>query len=95
MDTIICAMISAVAAIIVGVINSGVQQQRLLARLDKHSALQHQRIEQLEVKMDKHNQLIERTYELEKRSAVQEREMKATGKRLDDLEAFCSTELSR
>lgn len=86
METILCALISAVAAIVVCVINSNVQHQRMMAEMDKHDALQTQRIEQLERKMDKHNNLIERTYELEKRTAVQDKELKVAGHRISDLE---------
>ena len=38
--------------------------------MDKRDALQAQRIEQLEKKMDKHNNLIERTYKLEQDIAI-------------------------
>ena len=72
------------AAIIVCVINSNVQQQKMLSEMDKHDALQSQRISQLERKMDQHNQLIERTYELEKRAAVQEKELKALSRRITE-----------
>lgn len=44
------------------------------------------RIEQLEKKQDKHNNLIERTYKLEERTAVQEEQLKVANHRIDDLE---------
>ena len=44
------------------------------------------RIEQLEKKVDKHNNLIERTYQLEKASAVMQNDIKAANHRIDDLE---------
>ena len=44
------------------------------------------RIEQLEKKQDKHNTLIERTYKLEERTAVQEEQLKVANHRIDDLE---------
>lgn len=46
------------------------------------------RIEQLEKKVDKHNQVIDRVYLLEKRDAVEEEEIKVINHRIDDLEAF-------
>lgn len=46
------------------------------------------RIEQLEKKVDKHNQVVERVYLLEKRDAVEEEEIKVINHRIDDLEAF-------
>lgn len=44
------------------------------------------RIEQLEKKVDKHNSLVERTYNLEKRAAVVDEEIKVANHRIDDLE---------
>lgn len=44
------------------------------------------RIEQLEKKQDKHNNLIERTYKLEERTSVQEEQIKVANHRIDDLE---------
>ena len=46
------------------------------------------RIEQLEKKVDKHNQVIERVYELEKRDAVYEEEIKVANHRIADLEEY-------
>lgn len=58
--SILCALISAGAAIIVGVINSNAQHKRLILELEKRDALQAYRIEQLEKKVDRHNNLVER-----------------------------------
>ena len=46
------------------------------------------RIEQLEKKVDKHNQVVERVYRLEKRDAVVEEELKVINHRLSDLEEY-------
>lgn len=46
------------------------------------------RLEQLEKKVDKHNNVIERVYMLEKRDAVEEEEIKVINHRINDLEAF-------
>ena len=46
------------------------------------------RIEQLEAKVEKHNKVIERVYNLEKNEAVIEEEIKVANHRLDDLEQF-------
>ena len=53
----------------------------------KSSALISYRLEELEKKVDKHNTVIERTYELEKGYAVLEDKIKSAQHRLDDLEA--------
>lgn len=46
------------------------------------------RIEQLEKKVEKHNQVIDRVYNLEKSEAVFEEEIKVANHRIDDLEQF-------
>lgn len=52
----------------------------------KSTALIAYRLEQLENKVNKHNQVIERTYELEKHMAVVDEEIKVANHRIDDLE---------
>ena len=44
------------------------------------------RIEQLEKKVEKHNQVVERTYNLEKISAVLSEDLKVANHRISDLE---------
>lgn len=44
------------------------------------------RIEQLEKKVEKHNNLIERTYKLEELTALQAEQIKVANHRIDDLE---------
>lgn len=44
------------------------------------------RIEQLEKKVDKHNTVIERTFKLEERVALSERDMEVANHRIHDLE---------
>lgn len=46
------------------------------------------RIEQLERKVEKHNQVIDRVYELEKRDEVEKEEIKVINHRVSDLEDF-------
>ena len=46
------------------------------------------RIDQLEKKVEKHNNVIERVYNLEKNVAVMEEEIKVENHRIGDLEAF-------
>lgn len=44
------------------------------------------RIEQLEKKVEKHNQVIDRVYKLEKHGAVVDEEIKVANHRIEDLE---------
>ena len=53
----------------------------------KSTALIAYRMEQLEKKVDKHNSLIERTYNLERRCDLQDEKMKVANHRIDDLES--------
>lgn len=50
------------------------------------SALIAYRLEQLEKKVQAHNNLVERTYRLEERSEVQEEKIKMANHRIGDLE---------
>ena len=46
------------------------------------------RIQQLEIRVDKHNNVIERMYNLEKHEAVLEEEIKVANHRIEDLENY-------
>lgn len=78
-DAIIVAaispLISAAAAIVVGAISNA-----------KTKALIEYKLEELTKKVDKHNNVIERTYKLEEMTALQEEKIKVCNHRLSDLE---------
>ena len=46
------------------------------------------RIEQLEKKVEKHNNLVERTYKLEEAESVLEEKVRVANHRIDDLEHY-------
>ncbi len=52
----------------------------------KSAALMAYRLEQLENKVNKHNNLVERTYKLEERCEVFDEKMKVANNRIKDLE---------
>lgn len=52
----------------------------------KSSAIMEYRIEQLEKKVNLHNQVVERTYRLEESTALQDAELKRINKRLEIIE---------
>lgn len=52
------------------------------------SKLTQYRLEQLEKKVDKHNNVVERMYALEKRVSINEEKIKVENHRIDDLECF-------
>ena len=47
------------------------------------------RIEQLELKVGKHNNLIERMYKVEEKNSLNAEQIKAVNQRIDDLEKKC------
>lgn len=75
--TFLSSGFSGVLAIIVCLINNRYQNSKTLALIDL-------RLSTLEEKVDKHNNLVERTYRLEERTAVQDEKIetleKAVGK---------------
>jgi len=44
------------------------------------------RLEQLEKKVEKHNNIVERTYKLEEQNSVRDEKLKVANHRIDDLE---------
>lgn len=52
----------------------------------KSAALIAYRIEELEKRVDKHNNLVERMYKVEERTELQEEKIKVANHRIEDLE---------
>lgn len=87
MDTaILTGLISAGAAIVVCLVNNHYQSIEADKRHETTISLISYRLEQLEQKVDKHNNIIERIYALEKRTDVIEEKIKVANNRLADLE---------
>lgn len=86
METIIGAIISAAAAITVCIINTNSQNRKILLEMDKHNAVQTEQITQLREQVHRHNNLIERTYKLERDVALLNNREKVSEHRLEDLE---------
>lgn len=79
METIISAAVSAAATLVVCLINNVQQAKQTRNLLDY-------KLEELTKRVDKHNNVVERTYELEKRMEVQEEQIKVANHRIQDLE---------
>lgn len=73
------AVISALAAIVVCVISNHYQNENTRNLLEY-------RLTQLEKKVDKHNNIVERTYKLERHNEVQDEKIKEANHRIEDLE---------
>lgn len=83
---IITGLISAGAAIIVCLINNHYQRVEADKKHETQMALIEYKIEELRKAVEKHNSIVERTYELEKKAEVTEEQIKVANHRLDDLE---------
>lgn len=83
MESIIAAAISGAVTLIVCMVNNHYQNASTRNLLDY-------RLTNLEEKVDKHNSVVERTYKLEERMAVQEDKIKVANHRIDDLEDVTS-----
>lgn len=76
-DTVLVALLSLVGTLV------GTFGGILIA-----NKLTNYRIEQLEKKVEKHNQVVDRVYKLERADAVEEEEIKVINHRINDLEQF-------
>ena len=72
--------------IIIALITGGLALAGTMIANNKNAALIAYRLEQLEEKVNKHNQVIERTYKLEERTELQEEKIKVANHRIEDLE---------
>lgn len=79
MEVIISSTISAAVTLIVCLISNHRQNE-------KTRALMEYKLEELTKRVDKHNNTIERTYNLEQRMAVSEEQIRVANHRIADLE---------
>lgn len=81
METIISAVITGAITLCVCLINNRYQSNSTRKLIEY-------KIEELTKKVEKHNNVIERVYLLEKHEAVVDEEIKVANHRIDDLESF-------
>lgn len=79
METVISAAISAAVTLVVCLINNAQQAKQTRNLLEY-------KLNELTKRVDKHNKVVERTYALEKRAEVQEKEIHVANHRIADLE---------
>lgn len=79
METIVAACISAGAAILVCMINNRSQHEKI-------RVLMEYKLDELTKRVDKHNNVVERTYHLEEGMKIQEEKIKVANHRIEDLE---------
>ena len=85
-ETVVVALISAGATLIVCLINNAFQAEKAEKQRNETIALIQYKRDELSDRVDKHNSIIERTYKLEQRAAVYEEKMTVANHRIDDLE---------
>lgn len=78
-DVIIAALISAALAAAASITVAVIQHRKSVALIEY-------RLQQLEKKVDIHNNVIERTYKLEEHVAVSEERFRSFNDRIEDLE---------
>ena len=85
-DPVIVGIITAVAAVVCQVIISMSGRSAAQRERAESNRLIVYRLEQLETKVDKHNNVIERVYQLEKDADVIKEQIKVANHRIDDIE---------
>lgn len=80
------AIITGVVAIMVCTINNYYQHKAVKQQHDKTIGLIEYRLEQLQKKVEAHNNLVERMYEIEAKADVYEEKIKVVNHRIEDLE---------
>lgn len=75
-----------IIAVITGVVSLGVCMINNYFQGKKTTALIEYRLSQLENKVDKHNNVVERTYHLEEQVHIHDEKLKVANHRIDDLE---------
>lgn len=79
METIISTCITAVVTLLICLITNHGQQEKTRALIEY-------RLDELTKRVDKHNNVIDRTYEVEKKLSVQQEQIKVANNRIADLE---------
>lgn len=85
-ETILTALITGVVTLGVCVINNHFQNNRTREENSKTIALIDYKLDELTKRVDKHNNVVERTYKLEELTALHEEKIKVANHRIDDLE---------
>lgn len=86
METIIGSLIAACASIIVCAISNHTQQKKAQTQHQENITLITYKLEQLEKKVDLHNNAVERLYNVEQRLGIDEEKIRVANHRIEDLE---------
>ena len=86
METVVGALIGGIVSLVVCILNNRSQQKETDAKQTEFINLITYRLEQLEKKVDLHNNAVERLYEVEKKLGIDEEKIKVANRRIGDLE---------
>ena len=80
------AIITGIVAIVVCIINNWAMMAKQRAQTEKTVALIEYKITELSERVQRHNQIVERTFKLEESTALQDAELKRLNERLKIVE---------
>lgn len=86
MEVVISSVITGIVAVIVCIISQHTERQKISkAHIDSMQLIEY-KIDTLSERVEKHNQVIARTYALESRADLIEEKIKVANHRIEDLE---------
>lgn len=86
METIIASVITGAVGILVCMINNYFQQRSVKKQNGETVALIDYKLSELTKRVDKHNNVVERTYKLEEEGKVMQEQIRVANHRIKDLE---------
>ena len=79
-------LITPIVTLLVCLVNNYIQTRNIREENSKSIKLMDYRLNELTKQVEKHNDVIERTYKLEEQNAIQDEKLKVVNHRIDDLE---------
>ena len=86
MEAVITAAITGTVTLVVCMINNIFQSRQVEKKHNETITLIEYKLNELTKRVDKHNNVVERTYRLEELTSLQEEKLKVVNHRIEDLE---------
>ena len=87
-EAVMVALITGGLSLLGVIIANNKNAQAMDVKMDKQQGIMETKIDELTRKVEKHNNLVERTYHLEGQDELREEQIKVINHRISDLEAF-------
>ena len=87
LESIVVALITGTFSLLAVIAESRRAQAKTQAEFDKTLAIMKEKMAELTKNVEKHNQIVERTYHLEEHCAVMDEQIKVANHRILDLES--------